>query len=130
MKVIIAGSRSIVDYIHIEDAARLSNFDITEIVSGTARGVDQLGEQLATKHNTPVAKFPADWNNTTVPGAVIKHNQYGAYNAIAGHMRNAQMAQYADALIAVWDGKSRGTTDMITRMRKLKKRVFVHTVKQ
>ena len=64
-------------------------------------------------------QFPADWNNITVPGAVIKYNSYGKYNALAGHQRNAKMGDYADALIAVWNGKSTGTRNMIKYMKSL-----------
>lgn len=61
-------------------------------------GADIHGETVARSMGIPVARFPADWE------------QYGRS---AGVRRNAQMAQYADALIAVWDGESRGTKSMI-----------------
>jgi glycerophosphoryl diester phosphodiesterase len=71
----------------------------------------------------------ADWDNITVPGALIRTRKDGKeYNALAGPMRNEQMAQYADALIAVWNGVSTGTGDMIDRMRKYNKRLLVWDV--
>lgn len=68
------------------------------VVSGTARGVDQLGEQFAKDFSLPVTRFPANWD---------------AYGKQAGFLRDKEMAEHADALIAVWDGKSRGTEHMI-----------------
>ena len=69
-----------------------------QIVSGTARGVDQLGEEYAKRNDLAVKKFPADWDR---------------FGKSAGYKRNKQMAEYANALVAFWDGRSRGTKHMI-----------------
>ena len=98
MKVIITGSRGIKDISKVEAAIKKSKFKITEVVSGTARGVDRLGERWALDNNILIKKFPADWN---------KHGKS------AGYIRNVEMAKYADALIAIWDGESAGTAHMI-----------------
>ena len=71
---------------------------MTEVVSGCAQGADTHGETVARSMGIPVARFPADWKQ---------------YCKSAGVRRNAKMAEYADALIAVWDGESRGTKNMI-----------------
>lgn len=113
MKTIIAGSRKIHSYHIVVWAIRNAirdGIEITEVVSGGAEGVDKLGEFYAKMHKLPVKKFPADWN---------KHGKR------AGPIRNQQMADYADALIAVWDGKSRGTKDMIERAQAKGLHVFV-----
>ena len=128
MKVIIAGSRSIEDIDYIEEAIVKSGFNITEVVSGTARGVDMLGEFWAENNDISIKKFPAKWNDINVSGAVIKRSNFGRYNVLAGYQRNEQMAEYADALIAVWDGKSKGTKHMIGHMKKINKSVFIHKV--
>ena len=61
-------------------------------------------------------------------GAVVKKGRYGYYNARAGPDRNLKMAEYADALIAIWDGESRGTGSMI-RMAELQPlQIYVHKV--
>ncbi len=86
-------------------------FEITEIVSGTCKGVDQLGEEWAGRKGIPVKRFPADWN------------QYGRR---AGPLRNREMAKYADALIAIWDGESRGTKNMIDEALREKLEVYVY----
>lgn len=118
MKVIIAGDRDINenDARLISDAVKCSGFKITEVVSGCAKGGDALGELWANYHKVKIARFKADWKNITIPGASVKHGQYGPYNAKAGFDRNQKMADYADALIALQpNGPSAGTQDMIKR---------------
>ncbi len=97
MRVIIAGSRGITDLATVAKAYRASGFEATEIVSGMASGVDRLGETFAKSEGIPIKQFPANWS----------------LGKKAGYLRNVEMANYADALVAVWDGKSRGTKHMI-----------------
>ena len=87
----------------------------TEIVSGGARGVDRLGEQWGKQHNIPVFIMQAQWDK---------------YGRSAGYRRNEQMAQYADTLVAIWDGHSVGTKHMIDIMKRMQKPVFIHIVKE
>lgn len=112
MKTIIAGSRDYTNYAHVETMLDYFRKDhvITEIVSGGARGADAIGEQYAKENKIDLKVFPADWN---------KHGR------AAGPIRNAQMGDYADQLVAVWDGKSKGTKNMIDYMNKLMKPVFI-----
>lgn len=112
MKVIIAGSRTICLPHHLEAAIKNAPFSITEIVSGGARGADRLGEEYAREYLIPLKRYPADWD---------KHGR------IAGFIRNEEMSHYADALIALWDGESRGTAHMIGCMKKLGKPVYIYT---
>ena len=103
MKLIIAGSRTASAESTV--AAITAALDIVrkwplEVVSGGARGADTHGVSWAELHDVPVRRFPADWN---------------AHGRAAGPTRNAEMAKYADSLVAVWDGQSRGTRDMINR---------------
>jgi hypothetical protein len=111
MRTIIAGSRSITDYRAVCDAVTESCFDITTVVSGTARGVDKLGERWARAHGVPVDRYPAQWDRD---------------GKAAGYKRNTVMAILADALIALWDGKSRGTKHMIDEATRRGLRVFVY----
>ena len=113
MKTIIAGSRTITDYEVVKQAIIESEFQITEVVSGAARGVDRLGERWAQENGVPVKRFPADWK---------------AYPKFAGIKRNAEMGNYAEALIAIWDGRSRGTENMIKISEPKGLKVFVVTV--
>ena len=90
-----------------------SEFDITEVVSGGARGADLLGERWAKDHGIPVKRFPAKWNR----------QPDGSYDKGAGFKRNEEMARYADALIAMPGGN--GTADMIRRARNHGLKVYV-----
>jgi hypothetical protein len=113
LKTIVAGSRSVSDYQVVRDAIVESEILISEVVSGTARGVDKLGENYARIHNLPIAYFPADWD---------------IHGKKAGYLRNQKMADYAEALVAIWDGESKGTKSMIDIARKKGLRVFVKVV--
>ena len=130
MKVIIAGSRtSVLTYEQIQEIVDKSGFEVTEVVSGRCKGVDISGENWAVNSNIHVEPFPAEWDNLKQPGAVIKTRKDGSqYNASAGKYRNRQMAKYADALIAIWDGKSGGTGHMISAAREEFIPVFVHKI--
>jgi YspA, cpYpsA-related SLOG family len=110
MRVIIAGSRTITNLNSVSHAMRASGFRPTHVLSGCARGVDRLGEQWAHAHGVQVRRFPALW---------LQNGRR------AGLARNVEMAQHADALVAVWDGRSTGTAHMIKTMRSAGKPVFV-----
>lgn len=113
MKTIIAGSRTVDKYSDVMKAILNIDWEITEVVSGTAKGADRLGERWASIHNVPLKLFPADW---------------GHYGKSAGVIRNNEMAGYADALIALWNGWSKGTENMIDTARKKGLRVYIHMI--
>ena len=117
MKVIIAGSRDFDDYEVLRNYCDhvLQNQTDIEIVSGTARGADQLGERYAKERGYSVKQFPADWD---------KHGRS------AGYIRNEEMAKYGDALIAFWNGNSKGTEHMINLAKQynLKIRICNYTI--
>jgi hypothetical protein len=103
-RVIIAGSRSFSNYELLREHCL---FMLQEkmrthrviIVSGHAHGADTLGEMFAKEQGLTVELHPAKWR---------------ALGKGAGMIRNAEMARASDALIAFWDGKSRGTAHMIS----------------
>jgi len=106
MKTIIAGSRDITDPDWIHEAISIFNeqgFTITELVSGNARGIDRVAETVC-EGKIPIKLFIPDWDGPLKKGA--------------GFARNEEMAKYADALIAIWDGKSKGTKHMVQSARK------------
>lgn len=98
MKVIIAGTRSINDYNLVTTEVANSMFYISEVISGTYKGVDLLGERFAQEHGIQITRFKPDWDK---------------YGSRAGPIRNEKMAQYGDALILIWDGKSAGSKNML-----------------
>ena len=129
MKTIIAGSRKILNLSDVAAACAACGWEITEVVSGCAAGVDRLGEQWAALQNIPVVQFPAAWDDLETEPLLIKERRDGTrYNKLAGLNRNLQMADYADALVAIWDGYSHGTRHMIETARKKGLRVYVHRV--
>lgn len=75
-------------------------------------GVDILGVKLANELSIPLKEFPADWDK---------------YKKPAGMIRNKEMSIYANGLLALWNGVSPGTKDIINRMKK--KKLIVHELK-
>lgn len=90
-----------------------SGIGVTEVVSGCSGAVDMLGEKWAQFVGLPIMSFPANWE---------------LYGRKAGPIRNRMMAEYAEALIAVWDGKSRGTKNMIEEAKKRDLKVYVEII--
>lgn len=115
MRVIIAGSRDGgFTFEDVRDAvaqAELYEIVPTVVLSGTARGVDRLGETWANSNAIPIERYPADWDR---------------YGKSAGYIRNKQMAGEADALIALWDGESKGTRHMIEIANSLDLPMYVY----
>jgi len=103
LKVIVAGTRTVNDYGLVRFAIEDFPHTISEIVCGGAKGVDSLGEKWAVDNNVTVKYFPADWD---------------LHGRSAGPIRNKQMAEYADALILIWDGKSKGSANMLNEAKK------------
>jgi len=99
MKVIIAGSREFSDFNLLrEKCEEIISSEEVEIVSGTAKGADKMGEEYAKAKGYQIKRFPANWNK---------------YGKSAGYLRNKEMAEYADSAIIFWDGSSKGTKHMI-----------------
>jgi hypothetical protein len=110
MKTIIAGSRTITKLETLDKVIANCNWDITEVVSGAARGVDQLGETWAALNQIPCRRFPADWDT---------------HGKAAGPIRNSEMAEYAEACIILWDGSSKGSKDMLNKANAKKLKVYL-----
>lgn len=109
MRIIVAGGRDFDDYELLKYTLKkyLEELDIVDlsqivIISGAARGADTLGEHFAYDYEIAVRRFPAKWDEL---------------GKRAGWVRNAEMAKYAaekhGVLFAFWNGKSRGTKNMI-----------------
>ena len=100
MKMIIAGGRDFMDLelLYRSCSEILKDKTVQEIVSGCAKGADRAGESYAKFNKIAIKKFPAEWDK---------------YGKSAGYRRNKDMAEYADVLIAFWNGESKGTKHMI-----------------
>jgi hypothetical protein len=103
MKVIVAGSRNFFAYNRVVEIIEASEFEITQVVSGCAEGVDNLGELWAKNHNVGIRFFATKWSTCRGNG---------------GHERNGKMVVVADALIAVYNSTtSNGTADLIEQAK-------------
>lgn len=96
----------------VESTQSLAKFEVTELVSGGAQGVDSVGYNWAVRRNIPVKMFLPDYK------------VYWETPKLAPLARNEQMAIYADSLIAIWDGMSGGTANMIAHMQALDKPIY------
>jgi hypothetical protein len=131
MKLCVAGSRSIIGragraHVRLAIAEAFEKWgvtreDVEEAVSGMAPGPDKIWAGLAKRAGVPVKPFPAAWDDLDAPGAVIRRNKHGLFNAKAGHDRNQEMADYATHFVILWDGRSTGTADMTVRVESTEK---------
>lgn len=112
MKVAVVGSRSVNNYDVVK--AILNQYTFTQIISGGAKGVDTLAEQYSIEHNliNPLVILP-DWKQ---------------YNRGAGAVRNREIVDLSDFVIAIWDGRSKGSLISINHAKKNDKPVYVWLV--
>ena len=106
MKLAIIGSRGIM----VEDIERYLPDGVDEIVSGGAKGVDLCAKEYAKKNDIKYTEFLPDYNR---------------YGRAAPIKRNDEIINYADEVIAFWDGASKGTQYTVKRAQKLGKKVTV-----
>ena len=111
MRIIVAGSRNVTER-EVRAARRACSWIgfVSAVVSGTARGADTFGERWALENSIAIIRCSADWEK---------------FGRRAGPIRNELMAKTAEGLIAIWDGKSRGTQGMIDLAAKHGLRVMV-----
>ncbi len=108
MKVAVIGSRGI----SVDDLGKYMPEDVTEIVSGGARGVDTSAREYSKKVGLKLTEFLPD---------------YDKYGRGAPIRRNDQIIDYSDLVLAFWDGESKGTAYVIKACEKKGKEVRVHT---
>lgn len=113
MKLAIIGSRTFNDYYAAEQVF-LKEFreqDITEIVSGGAKGADLIGKDIAVNFKLKYKEFLPDWQK---------------FGRSAGFRRNQDIIDYCDLVLAFWDGKSKGTANSIDIATRQGKKVITH----
>lgn len=119
MKLAIVGSRTFNDEFLMAEylaifATAYTNDELDppkiEVISGGAKGADSLGERFAKIFRMPVTIFKPDWDK---------------YGKLAGFIRNQQIVDASDIVLAFWDGKSKGTQDTINKAKKAKKPTFI-----
>jgi|SRR5690554_1895914 len=100
MKIAVVGGRDFTDYDLVKSSI-LDNYnldDLSEVVSGGAKGADSLGAKFAKEYNLKLTEFKPDWKK---------------YGRGAGFVRNKLIIEHADVVFAFWDGKSKGTANSI-----------------
>ena len=107
MKVAVIGSRNIV----VEDLERYLPTGVTQLVSGGARGVDSCVRSYAERMNIPLVEFLPD---------------YQRFGKAAPLKRNEEIVNYADCVVALWDGASRGTQSVIKYCQKQEKPLTIY----
>ena len=105
MKVAVIGSRTFDKYESVYNI--LSKLKITEIISGGAKGADSLAERYAKENNIPTKIFLPDWET---------------YGKKAGFLRNTQIIEECEMVVAFWDGTSKGCADSIEKAKKTNKK--------
>jgi uncharacterized phage-like protein YoqJ len=110
MKVAIIGSRSLI----IKDLEKYLPNDVTEIISGGAKGIDTCAREYAENKKIKFTEF--------LPN-------YKMYGKNAPLKRNLQIIEYADEIIAFWDEKSKGTKYVIDNCKKIDKKVTIYKIK-
>ena len=119
MKLAIVGSRTFNTYKHYALLSNTIHYHFRyysyiannlRLVSGGARGADTLAERFAKERDLGIIVYKPDWD---------KHGR------IAGFIRNQQIVDTCDMVLAFWDGKSKGTQDTINKAKKAKKPTFI-----
>lgn len=110
MKVAVIGSRTFDNYDEVKNT--LSTLKISLLVSGGAKGADSLGERYAKENNIETKIFHPDWDK---------------YGKRAGFLRNSDIINEAELIVAFWDGQSKGTKDSIDKALKSDKKLLIIT---
>lgn len=110
MKIAIVGSREYSKMKDVSDFVYSLPRDTT-IVSGGARGVDQAAERAARRRGMNVKIFLANWDK---------------FGRKAGYLRNVEIVEASDRVVAFWDGFSNGTKHTINIAREKSKPVEIH----
>ena len=113
MKLAIIGSRNFADFETLSSAAR--SMATSEIVSGGAKGTDTLAERYAKENGLPVTVFLPKFK---IDKSVPYHPRWFLE-------RNKEIVGYSDAVLAFWDGKSKGTLFTIEHAKKTGKPVTI-----
>lgn len=108
MKIAIVGSRDLV----VDGLEKYLPDGVEEIVSGGAKGIDSCAREYALRNNIKLTEFLPDYKRYGGRAAPLK--------------RNLQIAEYADMVIAFWDGVSTGTKYTIDEARKRGKKAEVY----
>lgn len=110
-KIAIIGGRTFTDYNFAENEINkiINHNDISCVISGGARGADKIAEKYAILYNIPTEIIIPDWS-------IGRH---------AGFIRNSDIVNKSDIIIAFWNGISKGTLDSIKKAKKANKEMYI-----
>ena len=108
LKYAVIGSREFTDYEYLKSI--LTCYKFSSIISGGAKGADCLARRYAIDNNIRLVEFFPDWEKL---------------GKSAGVIRNRQIVEASDVVIAFWNGMSRGTASSIKIARRANKEVFI-----
>ena len=103
MRIGIVGSRNFNNYSFFQICLDELNLDISTIISGGVIGADTLAERYAKENDIELLVLKPEWNK---------------YGKGAGFIRNTQIVNESEMIIAFWDGESNGTRDTISKAKK------------
>lgn len=117
IRLAVVGSRNILDEDYVYEVLEelteelfLENIRIIKVVSGGAIGIDSIAEQWAYINNIDTDIYRPDWKR---------------FGKAAGFIRNTTIVENCDIMLAIWDGKSKGTLHSMSQAKKLKKRLII-----
>lgn len=115
MRLAIVGSRTFNDYNRLEEVLFQSGmlYEIECIISGGAKGADNLAKLFALRNNIQFREYPAQWDK---------------YGLSAGYIRNEEIVEACDEVLAFWDGVSKGTKHTIDIAKNKNKKVTVYYI--
>jgi len=132
VKIAIIGSRKFNDFDLMINSLAIYQNQVTQIISGGAKGADQLAEKWSKQflNKNPIVIRP-EWRNINHQNALIKYNKAGEkYDARAGLRRNQDIVNESDMVIAFWDGESKGTKHVISYARQVNKPIKIVLFKE
>ena len=112
MKLAISGSRGL--SVNLDEYIKKLDFEVTEIITGGAKGIDTCAEEYANKNNLKLTIIRPDYNKYPYRAAPI--------------IRNKEIVSQCDALLAIWDGNSKGTKATINFAKKQNKPVIIFII--
>lgn len=114
-RIVIGGYRNFDNYEIFKNFVDLCIGDKSEItiLSGHCKGVDLMGERYAKEKGFALEIYPADWKK---------------YGRAAGPIRNRQMVENADSVIAFVSETASGTKKLIENAKKLNKELFIKNI--
>jgi inosine/xanthosine triphosphate pyrophosphatase family protein len=130
LNIAIIGSRSFSNVKYLEESMQSvinkenkGSFENIIIISGGAKGADRLGKEYAEKYKLGYKEYKAEWKDLSHPDAKIRTNQYGKYDAAAGHRRNTLIINDSDIVVAFHNG-SPGTADSLRKAKEMNKIIY------